>query len=74
MKNTTMTQVPLGTRVRLNKPYFNHTEGVVVAAERIITNKPHRIVHTVLFNGEDQYDFKNSPTTGCFKATQFKVI
>lgn len=73
MKNT-MTQVPIGTKVRLNKPYFNHTDGVIVAMERIVRNKPHRIMHTVLFNGEDQYDFKNKPVTGCFKATEFKIV
>jgi hypothetical protein len=75
MKTNAMTQVPIGAKVRLKKPWFNHTDGVVVAAERIIKNKPHRIIHTVLFNGlEDQYDFAKQPVTGCFKATQFTVV
>ncbi len=74
MKHTNLTQIQIGTRVKLNKPYFNYTEGVIIALERIIHNKPHRIMHTVLFSGEDQYDYRNNPVTACFKATQFKII
>jgi hypothetical protein len=74
MKHTNMTQIPVGTKVMLKQPYFGYTEGIVVAAERIVHNKPHRIMHTVLFNGEDQYNFRNNPVIGCFKATEFEVM
>lgn len=65
--NNDLKQIPVGTKVKLKKPYFDYTEGVIVAVERIICNKPHRIMHTVLFNGEDQYDYRTNPIIKCFK-------
>ena len=77
--NKNMQQIPIGTKVKVvntRTETFDSKEGVIVAAERIIRNKPHRIIHTVLFNGEDQYDYKkgNEPQIACFTAKNLKTI